>query len=110
MFDREAAEKFGHNVRVSRNLVPSLIPPLCHFALSKVSAKVMELKLLPLEAHVKAANVVAKLPFFAEMDPEALLTTFREKCMKEGGTLTLDGLLALFLGASRPSSNFFFQF
>jgi len=69
----------------------------------------MELKLLPLEAHVKAANVVAKLPFFAEMDPEALLTTFREKCMKEGGTLTLDGLLALFLGASRPSSNFFFS-
>ena len=58
----------------------------------------MELKLLPLEAHIKAANIVAKLPFFAEMDPEALLTTYREKGLKEGGTLTLESLLALFLG------------
>lgn len=59
----------------------------------------MELKLKPLDAHVKAANVIAKLPFFTEMDPEALLTTYREKLLKQGGSLTFESLLTLFLGA-----------
>lgn len=59
----------------------------------------MELKLKPLDAHVKAANVIAKLPFFTEMDPEALLTTYREKLLKQGGSLTFESLLTLFLGS-----------
>ena len=50
-------------------------------------------------AMVTAANVVAKLPFFAEMDAEALLTTFREKLLPKGSTLTKARLLDLFLGA-----------
>ncbi len=59
----------------------------------------LELEVPKVAAMVTAANVVAKLPFFAEMDPEALLSTFREKFLAKGSTLTKKGLLDLFLGA-----------
>ncbi len=44
----------------------------------------------------QAANVIAKLPFFAEMDPEAVLASFRETA---AGKTTLDamGLFNLFV-------------
>jgi hypothetical protein len=59
----------------------------------------LELEVPPLAALVTSANVVAKLPFFAEMDVEALLATFREKFLPKGTTLTKARLLDLFLGA-----------
>ena len=59
----------------------------------------LELEVAALDAVVKAANVVAKQPWFAEFDPEALLTTFREKLGAKNSTLTQARLLELFLGA-----------
>lgn len=47
---------------------------------------------------VTAANVIAKLPFFAELDPDAVLTTFREKQLAASSELTAEGLQALFYG------------
>jgi hypothetical protein len=60
----------------------------------------LELEVPKLEAMVSAANIVAKLPFWAEMDPEALLAAYREKILPKGGPLLSKArLLDLFLGA-----------
>jgi hypothetical protein len=59
----------------------------------------LETEVPTLQALTVAANIVAKLPFWAEMDVEALLTTFREKLLPKGSTLTKARLLDLFLGA-----------
>ena len=58
----------------------------------------MELTVKSIESLTVAANIVAKLPFWNEMDPEALLSTYREKLLRKGTTLTKEGLLELFLG------------
>ncbi len=50
----------------------------------------------------RAANIIAKLPLWTELDPEAVLTAFREKALPQGPELTLAGLQALFYGALTP--------
>ena len=60
-------------------------------------AAALETKITPLADLVIAANVIAKLPFFADFDPEALLATFREKALPKGSTLDAPGLLQLFI-------------
>lgn len=54
----------------------------------------------PVADVVTAANVVAKLPFWAELDAEALLVAYREKLAPKAGaagTITAAGLKELFL-------------
>ena len=63
-----------------------------------------ESTITPVADLIVAANVIAKLPFFAEFDPEALLATFREKSLPKGTTLNAVDLLQLFIGAAtRPA-------
>jgi hypothetical protein len=62
--------------------------------------KGMELSVKSIESLTASANVVAKLPFWGEMDIEALLSMYREKFLKRGSTLTKETLLELFLGGS----------
>ena len=52
---------------------------------------------------VTAANIVAKLPFWAELDTEAVLATFREKHLPQSSDLTIESLQALFYGSFRSA-------